>query len=119
MKVRWGYAKIEFIPLIPDVQRLIALGYCKKHIYAKLHGENKISMAYETFYKLSRKHIHIDTKKKNITAKSTSMAHQSKKELHMNTGNLPAISNSQVPQIIGEEEELGFGEKKFDDGDLF
>ena len=119
MKVRWGYAKIEFIPLIPDVQRLIELGYCKKHIYDKLHGENKISMAYETFYKLSRKYINIDTKKKNATTKNIAIAHQSKKELPMNTGNLPAVSNSRPPQIIEQEEEAGFGEKQYDNEDLF
>ena len=44
--VAWGMAKVEFLPLIPDIKALLALAWPKKAIFNKLAEEQKITMGY-------------------------------------------------------------------------
>lgn len=55
--VAWGMAKVEFLPLIPDIKALLALAWPKKAIFNKLVEEQKITMGYVAFCGFIKKHI--------------------------------------------------------------
>lgn len=48
-KIRWGMARVEFLPLVPEIQKYLGLGWPKKAIYDRLTEQQKISMVYATF----------------------------------------------------------------------
>lgn len=56
-KTRWGMAKVEFRPLIPEIRQFLAAGWPKKAIFDKLAEQQKINMGYVAFSGLVKKEI--------------------------------------------------------------
>ena len=119
-RIKWGQARIEFIAVLPDIKQFLQSGYCKKYIFEYLREKNKITMSWWTFYRwLCKEFSKRSNSNEILSSTKNTIASYPKKELPMHAGNLPAVSNSRPPQIIEQEEETGFGEKQYDNEDLF
>lgn len=133
-RLRWGCAKVEFIAVQPELQRLLTAGHSKKMAFEKLRESARITMSYTRFCELSKgkKKPSEDTRQsgpattpessKNAEDKATSLpakqpsgAASSDKAASApamsEQANAPARSG---PRIVGGQKPVPFGEIKVD-----
>lgn len=132
-RLRWGCAKVEFIAVQPELQRLLTAGHSKKMAFEKLRESARITMSYTRFCELSKgkKKPSEDTRQsgpattpessKNedkatpLPAKQPSGAASSDK-----AASAPATSEQAStparsgPRIVGGQKPVPFGEIKVD-----
>ena len=114
MAVRWDQAKIEFIPLMPDIKKLAESGYCKKRIFEILRDKKQITMSWWTFNYRYNKHCKC---KKNVNTGNKQKQSAPPAVIH----SAPALMQRQnhMPQVQQAEDDEEFGKKKFSEEDLF
>lgn len=87
-RLRWGSAKVEFIAVQPELQRLLTAGHSKKMAFEKLCEADRISMSYTRFCELCKGN------KENRPAGTSEMAPvpvlESAKPSENQTASLPA-----------------------------
>lgn len=85
-RLRWGSAKVEFIAVQPELQRLLTAGHSKKMSFEKLSEAGRISMSYTRFCELCK-----GNKENRLEgAPERAPALQSSKHPESKTASLPA-----------------------------
>ncbi|MCD7984445.1 MAG: TraK family protein [Desulfovibrio sp.] len=133
-RLRWGCAKVEFIAVQPELQRLLAAGHSKKMVFEKLRESARITMSYTRFCELSKgkKKPPEDTRQsgpatppessKSAEDKATSLpAKQPTGAASSDKSTSPPATAEQVsaparsgPRIVGGQKPVPFGEIKVD-----
>ena len=138
-RLRWGCAKVEFIAVQPELQRLLTAGYSRKMAFEKLGQSGRITMSYTRFCELSKgkKKPSEDTQQSgpapapesskstednaaSLPAKQPSGAASSDK-----TASPPATSEQESaparsgPRKAGVEKKAPFGQVKVDPDEIF
>ena len=88
---KWGEARKEFKPLVPDIQKYLEQEYSKKEIYYTLYEQKKIEMSYQSFCQLVRDMIGV--KKRNTNKKR--LHEQHKQNIQTVTQNYTTQNNVQ------------------------
>lgn len=133
-RLRWGCAKVEFIAVQPELQRLLTAGHSKKMAFEKLRESARITMSYTRFCELSKgkKKPSEDTRQsgpattpessKNAEDKATPLpakqpsgaASSDKAASAPATSEQASTPARSGPRIVGGQKPVPFGEIKVD-----
>lgn len=104
-RLRWGSAKVEFIAVQLELQRLLTAGHSKKMTFEKLSEAGRISMSYTRFCELCKGNK--ENRPTGTSEMAPAPALESAKRSENKTANAPAAPGQENaparsgPRVVG------------------